>query len=258
MIRLIDSHAHLAFPQLAGSIEEVMQRAETAGVTQIVSLSTTPRDLIPTIELARRFPGRIYATAGFHPHEAAQITDDNLGTIAEYLKDEQVVALGEIGLDYHYDFSPRDVQQSVFRTQLDMGRGLDLPVVIHSRESVDDTVAILNEMGYRDRRVVFHCFTGTTKEAELIAKHGWRISFTGVVTFKKSMWLQAIARDYPASQLMLETDSPYISPVPVRHKKPNEPAYVAHTAAFLAQLRGVSLEELAKQTTSNTAAFFNL
>jgi TatD DNase family protein len=169
-----------------------------------------------------------------------------------------VVAVGEIGLDYFYDFADRDTQMRVFGDQLAMAAGRDLPLVIHCREAFDDTIALLEQHGHDNKPVVFHCFTGTKEEAQRVTAHGWRISFTGVVTFKKSTELQEIARVYPAEQLMLETDSPYLSPVPVRHIHPNEPAHVAHTSRFLAALRGENPEALAAQATANTRAFFRL
>jgi TatD DNase family protein len=142
--------------------------------------------------------------------------------------------------------------------QLEMARGFELPAVVHAREAMDDCVASLSRHGFDGRRVVFHCFTGTAEEARKIADHGWRVSFTGVVTFKNSAEIAAIAQAYPVDQLMLETDSPYLSPAPVRNVRPNEPAHLAHTARFLAELRGVSVQELALQTSENARRFFQL
>jgi len=255
---LVDSHAHLTFPELIDQIEEVLARARSAGVDQIITVGTNPVDVCKAVELADRFPDCIRAAVGFHPHGAKDVTAADLKTLDGLVDYQAVVALGEIGLDYHYDFSPRSVQLDVFDKQLQIASRCELPLVIHSREAVDETVRALETSGFAGRRVVFHCFTGTAEEAASIAEHGWRISFTGVVTFKGSRWLQAIARDYPADRLMVETDCPYLSPVPVRGKHPNEPAHIAHTVRFLADLRGVSYETLAEQTAQNTRDFFGL
>lgn len=255
---LIDSHAHLTFPELSGVLSDVLVRCVAAGVDRVITVGTHAADARAAVELARQHEGTVFAAAGFHPHEAAKVTSDEFAAMEDLWRDPQVVALGEMGLDYHYDFAPRNVQQEVFGVQLEMASAFDKPIVIHSREAFDDTISILSERGFVGRRVVFHCFTGTPDEAARIAAHGWRISFTGVVTFKRSQELQAVARAYPADQLMIETDAPYLSPEPVRHKRPNEPSYVAHTARFLADLRGETFEELAASTAENTAAFFGL
>jgi TatD DNase family protein len=200
----------------------------------------------------------VHAAVGFHPHEAGKVTDESFAAMFELWSHPKVVAVGEMGLDYHYDFADRDTQREVFARQLAEAAKRRLPVVIHSREALDDTVRILIEQGFAGRPVVFHCFTGTAEEAQRIAEHGWRVSFTGVVTFKKSDELRRIARAYPLEKLMVETDAPYLSPEPVRNKRPNEPAFVAHTARFLAELRDEPYEAFAEQTARNTREFFRL
>jgi TatD DNase family protein len=255
---LIDSHAHLTYPDFAGQIDEVLERCALAGVDRVISIGTSLADAEKVIALARKYPGRIHAAAGFHPHHTDAISGEDAAAMNRLWADENIVALGEMGLDYHYDFAKREDQRNVFSGQLSAALAIDKPVIIHSREAFKDTAAMLVDHGFRGRRVVFHCFTGTAEEAAAIAGHGWRISFTGIVTFPKSDALQAIARDYPADKLMVETDSPYLSPVPVRGKKPNEPAFVAHTARFLAQLREVSYEQLCEATSQNTTTFFGL
>lgn len=255
---LIDSHAHLTYPGFAGRIDEVLERCAQSGVERVISIGTSLADAENAISLARKYPGQIHAAAGFHPHHTDSVTADDLAAMARLWMQPEVVALGEMGLDYHYDFADRANQRTVFAGQLKATVGLDKAIIIHSREAFADTAAMLIDHGFRDRRVVFHCFTGTADEAAAIAEYGWRISFTGIVTFPKSDALQAIARDYPADKLMVETDSPYLSPVPVRSKKPNEPAYVAHTARFLAELRGVTFELLCEESYRNTIAFFGL
>lgn len=255
---LIDSHAHLTYPELIGQVNEVLERCTQAGVERVISIGTSLVDAENAVALARKYPGRIHAAAGFHPHHTDTVSEDDIAAMARLWLEPDVVALGEMGLDYHYDFADRANQRRVFAGQLKTAAPLDKPIIIHAREAFEDVVATLLDHGFRDRRVVFHCFTGTAEEAAAIAGYGWRISFTGIVTFPKSDALQAIARDYPADKLMVETDSPYLSPVPVRSKKPNEPSFVAHTARFLADLRGVAFERLCDETYRNTTAFFEL
>jgi TatD DNase family protein len=178
--------------------------------------------------------------------------------MTELWRDPKCVGIGEIGLDYHYDFAPPDVQQRVFAAQLAAAAALEHPLIIHCREAFEDTIALLLDHRFAGRKVVFHCFTGTAEEAARLHEHGWQVSFTGIVTFRKSHWLQAIARNYPSDRLMIETDSPYLSPEPVRGRMPNEPANVAHIARFLAQLRGIEPDALALQMRNNAVEFFNL
>ena len=257
-VGLIDSHAHVTYPDFAGRIEEVLARCEAAGVEQIISIGTSLADARSAVALAQRFPGRIRPAAGFHPHHADAVTEDDFRAMADLWDDPGVVAFGEMGLDYHYDFADRAQQKRVFGRQLELALTRDKAIIIHGREANNDVEAMLVDHGFVGRRVVFHCFTGTRAEAERIAARGWRVSFTGIVTFPKTTELQEIARAYPADQLMVETDSPYLSPVPVRSIKPNEPCNVAHVARFLAGLRGVSYEDLAATTNANTRAFFGL
>ncbi len=255
---LVDTHAHLTFPELVAHVDEVLKRCELAGVTRIVTVGTDLADARRAVDLAERFSGRVFAAVGVHPHEADKVTDDDLNAIAKLWTHPCIVAAGEMGLDYHYDFADRSRQRDVFARQLNLASDRRLPIVIHAREAMDDTIAILTDHGFTNQRVVFHCFTGSADDAARIAEHGWRTSFTGIVTFKGSTVLQAIAKSYPADKLMVETDSPYLSPVPVRNKRPNEPAHVAHVARFLSELRGVSFETLAEQTTRNATDFYGL
>ncbi len=255
---LIDSHAHLTYPDFAGRIDEVLSHCDQAGVDQVITIGTSLPDARSAVELSHRYPGRIHAAAGFHPHHADEVREEDFLAMGALWDDPRVVAFGEMGLDDHYDFADRANQKTVFGRQLEMAAGRHKPAIIHSREAYDDVEAMLSAHGFENRPVVFHCFTGTRSEADRISARGWRISFTGIVTFPKSTELQAIARDYPADQLMVETDSPYLSPVPVRGRKPNEPAHVAHVARFLAELRGVSHPAFVEQTRENTTRFFGL
>lgn len=255
---LIDSHAHLTHESLASQVDDVLERCALSGVDAVITVGTDPADADHALALARRYSGRVFAAVGVHPHEAGRVGDDEVAAMAARLEEPGVVAFGEMGLDYHYDFAERGRQREVFAAQLAAAAVHDTAVIIHCREAFSDTLPLLLEAGLRGRRVVFHCFTGTADEAREIARCGWRISFTGVVTFKSSTALRAIAREYPAEQLMVETDAPYLSPAPVRGQKPNTPANVAHVARFLADLRGVRYEALVDQTRENTIDFFGL
>lgn len=255
---LIDSHAHLTFPELIGQVDAVLTRTAEAGVGQVITIGIDLEDARSALDLAGRFPDRVRAACGVHPHEAGKVTEDDLQAVAALWDHPSVVGLGEMGLDYHYDFAVREAQRRVFARQLELAAPREKPLIIHCREAFDDVIPLLTDHGYAGKPVVFHCFTGGAPEALRVAEHGWRISFTGIVTFPKSTVLQRIAKDYPQHALMIETDSPYLSPVPVRGKQPNEPANLIHTARFLAELRGVRYEELAEQSSRNTRQFFNL
>ena len=256
-MELIDTHCHLTFGELAGQVEAVLQRASEAGVRHCLTIGVTPEDGGRCVELAEKHAG-VFAAVGIHPHEAQRFAGADLSGLGELLGHPRVVAMGEIGLDYHYDFAEGKAQRALFEAQLGICAEAGLPLVIHNREATDDTVKMLSQAGFGGRRVVFHCFTGAPAEARLIRDQGWRVSFTGVVTFKNAGEVRRVAREYPGDELMLETDSPYLSPEPVRNVRPNEPAYLVHTARFLAELRGQRLEELAEQTTRNTVEFFDL
>lgn len=255
---LIDSHAHITYPPLSEQIDAVMARCAESGVDAVITVGTSVPEIRKALELAAGFAGRVFVAAGIHPHEAGKTSDADIAELPQIWQHPEVVALGEMGLDYHYDFADRTAQYRVFAAQLVHAAQIDKAIVIHSRDALDDTVRMLVEHGFERRRVVFHCFTGTAEEAAVIAARGWRISFTGIVTFKKSLWLQDIARAYPEDQIMVETDSPYLSPEPLRGTKPCEPSFVAHTARHLARLRGVSFEAFMEQTARNTRDFFRL
>ena len=255
---LIDSHAHLTFSEFEGRIDEILSNGEGEGVDAVITVGTTLDDSRAAVALAERYPSRVYAAIGIHPHESQKVSPEDLNRIDALWEHPQVVGAGEMGLDYHYDFADRTAQRRVFARQLALASVRGKPLVIHCREALDDAISLLIDHGFADRPVVFHCFTGTAQEAARLAEHGWWISFTGIVTFPKSTWLQEIAKSYPAQQIMLETDSPYLSPHPIRNRRPNEPAHLAHIAAFLAKLRGRPLAEFITQTADNTRRFFQL
>lgn len=257
----VDSHAHIDGPEFDADREEVIQRAHAAGVTAILNVGTgDPHGgaFKIAIELGKSHQS-IYTAIGTHPHDA-RLYDDEAEEKTRSLINagERVVAWGEIGLDFHYDNSPRDVQVEVFKRQLHAARDLNLPVIIHTREAETETIDILkSEYNGADRRGVFHCFSGSEELAKRALEIGFMISFSGIVTFKKADELRNVARRVPLDRLLIETDCPYLTPVPHRGKR-NEPAYVVEVARCLAELRGLEIEELAHVTTENFMRFFSL
>jgi len=259
-MELIDTHCHLTFEQLAWEIDEVVQRSIAAGVTGWITIGTDPQHNRKAIELANRFEN-MYAAIGIHPHEAKDVTAETMAELEELARSEKVVAIGETGLDFHYDFSPRQDQRRVFEAQLEIACQLNLPVVIHSREAFDETIDILEQfIGLKGRLkgVVFHCFSGSAQQARIVLDHGFYISFTGVVTFKNAEEARQAAKIVPADRLMLETDCPYMSPAPMRKQKINEPALMVHTARFLAELKEMDETDFARAVTAASKSFFGL
>src|SRR5688500_18633148 len=259
---LIDSHCHLDGEAFDGDRDEVVERARDAGVAAMLNVGTgDPRtdDFRRAVAVAEKYEN-VFASVGVHPHDA-KLYDDKaeehlIGLVGS---SETVIAWGEIGLDFYYDDSPRDVQVEIFRRQIRTARELDLPIIIHSREADDETVEILTEeCSYPEfRGGIMHCFGGSPKMAEDLMAIGFIISFAGNVTFKKAENLRDSARAVPIDKMLVETDCPFLTPVPFRGKR-NEPSYVAHTAAFLADLKNVPVKEFAKQTTANFINFFRL
>lgn len=250
-MQLVDTHCHLDGKTFDADREAVIARARAAGVEWMVAIGTGDGqpDLEAGIRLADAYPF-IYATVGVHPHEAAKTTDETWPALLALAAHPKCVAVGEIGLDYHYDFSPRDTQKAVFIRQMQIAREASQPIVIHTREAWDDTVALLREHWEPGLGGIFHCFSGGAREAQQVLDLGFHISFSGIVTFPKATDIHEAARMVPSDRLLIETDSPYLSPIPFRGKR-NEPAYVQHTAARISELRGVPLEEIAAVTTSN-------
>ena len=253
---LIDSHCHLDFPDFATELDAIVARAGAAGIARMVTISTRVRRHDQLLAIAERFPD-VYASVGTHPHYAHEELDVTAADLVARTRHPKVVALGEAGLDYHYDRSPHDAQERGFRTHIAAARETGLPLVIHSREADADTARILEEeMGQVAFPAVLHCFTGGTDLAHRAIALGLFISFTGILTFKNSTALRTIAAELPADRILVETDAPYLAPGPFRGKR-NEPAYVVETAKVLAETRGVSFDEIARQTTENFFALFS-
>jgi TatD DNase family protein len=255
-MRLIDSHCHLDFPDFADEIEAVVARASAAGVERLITISTRVAHGARLVALADRFAG-IYFTIGTHPHQAAEEADTDVAAIKAFAAHPKCVGIGEAGLDYHYNYAPPDIAAKVFRVQIGLARALDLPLVIHARDADDDIAAILREeMGKGAFRAVLHCFTSSRALAETGLALGLYISFSGVLTFKNSDALRAIAHDAPLDRVLVETDAPFLAPVPHRGKR-NEPSFIAATARVLADIKNVSETTLADATRANTLRLFS-
>jgi TatD DNase family protein len=246
---LVDTHCHLDSDQYDSDREAVIERARAAGVERMMAVGTGegPPDLEAAIRLADRYPF-IYATIGVHPHDASKATDETFHRLRELSRHPKMLAIGEIGLDYHYDFSPRNAQREVFERQLELAREANKPIVIHTREAWADTLEVLRSRWHGEG--IMHCFTGDEAQAREALDRGFHLSFGGVLTFPKAESVRQAARIAPADRILIETDCPYLAPVPHRGKR-NEPAFIAETARRLAEVRGVSTEEIASATAAN-------
>jgi TatD DNase family protein len=252
---LFDTHCHLDPSHFPDGADEVLARARAAGVGHFTVIGVGS---LETARAAADLAGRradVFATVGVHPHDASTFDDGLEAALAELLGRERVRALGEVGLDYHYDHSPRDVQRAVFRRMVAVARSAKKPLVIHTRSAPDETLAILEEEGARDVGGIIHCFSEDRRFAERALDLGFYLSFSGIVTFKNAHAIHDVARFAPADRVLVETDSPYLAPVPMRGKK-CEPAFVVHTAKRLAELRGATLAEIEATTTENAARAF--
>lgn len=267
MLDLIDSHCHIDGERFDADRDEVVQRARDAGVKAMLNIGTgDPRgdDFRKAVDVAEKY-GDVYAAVGVHPHDAKLYDDAAENHLIDLVKSsKKVIAWGEIGLDYYYDHSPRDVQVEVFRRQIRTARNFGLPVIIHSRDADDQTVEILvdeyvpanADVGVRVPGIM-HCFGGTPEMAKALMEIGFLISFAGNVTFKKADNLRDAARVVPLDKLLIETDCPFLTPEPFRGKR-NEPSFVVHTAKYLSEFYGVAVERLAEQTTANFFEFFGM
>ncbi|MGA2070691.1 MAG: TatD family hydrolase [Sedimentisphaerales bacterium] len=255
-MNLIDAHCHLTYEPFA-DIEAVLKRSIEAGVTGWVTIGTDLADSQKAVELAGRFEN-MFATVAIHPHNAKSADQSTIAQIKGLARSKKVVAIGETGLDLHYDFSPPRQQQDSFVRHLEIAKELNLPVVIHSREAFDETMEILKAHESGMKGLVFHCYSGNRPQAKIVLDKGWHISLTGVVTFKNAETTREVAKYVPLDRLMIETDAPYLSPEPMRKQKVNEPALLIHTAKFVAALREMELSKFAEAVTATTTQFFSL
>jgi TatD DNase family protein len=246
---MIDSHCHLDDKRFADDLDAVLDRAAAAGITRILTIGTGdgPPEIDRAVRLAERYP-QIYASIGVHPHDAAKVTPQTYADLRALAGNPKVIAFGEIGLDYHYDFSPREVQREAFVEQLTLARDVNLPVTIHTREAWDDTMSILRE--HWSGPGIMHCFTGDPAQAREALDLGFHLSYGGVLTFKTAENVRESARITPDERLLIETDAPYLAPIPHRGKR-NEPAMMVETARKLAEVRESTTEAIAALTTAN-------
>jgi TatD DNase family protein len=260
---LVDSHAHLEFSDYAGDLEQVLARAHEQSVRVILSVSCINRenDGEGLVSLEQGFSGekvKILTAFGVHPHDAVTWDSSSRGRISRLCRLDSTAALGEIGLDYYYNHSPSDVQKEVFEQQIQLAGELDLPVIVHSRDSEEDTMKILDrhyKSGRYNKTGVVHCYTGSFETAERILDLGFYLSFGGIVTFKKAGEMREVVSRVPLERILLETDSPFLAPIPYRGKR-NEPSYLSLVAEEIASIRQVSLEEVARVTTDNFMRLF--
>ena len=249
-----DTHAHYCDKRFNEDRDELLGSMNDGGVSLILNSGSSLRSSKMSLELADKYPF-IYASVGVHPHDSKSMDDETVGVLEKLLSHPKAVAVGEIGLDYHYDFSPRDVQKKRFREQLELARRLDKPVIIHEREALQDTLEAVRE--YSDLNGVFHCFSGSWETAKIILDFGWYISFTGVITFKNARRALEVIEKMPADRIMLETDCPYMAPEPKRGRR-NSSLLLPYIAEKVADVRGVTREEVAELTTENGKRFFGI
>jgi len=257
MPRLVDTHCHLDPQYFPGGVDEPLARARAAGLSGfvVIGVGSDPAPARHAAAVARALPGEVRAVAGIHPHDAVTLDAAAEAELDAIVRADEVAAVGEIGLDYHYDHSPRDVQKATFARLIGLARAVKKPIVVHTRSAAEDTLAILEAEGARDVGGVIHCFSEDRAFAERALDLGFYLSFSGIVTFKTAKSVHDVAAWAPADRILVETDSPYLAPVPLRGK-PCEPAYLVHTARRVAELRGITLDELADVTTKNASRAF--
>lgn len=256
--RLIDSHAHIQAAEFGSEIAQVIQRAEEAGVEKIIVVGGVG-DLASNragLELTKTFP-RLFATVGMHPHDAKDVNEQDFEELRELTQSSRVVAVGETGLDFYYDHSPRKTQKELFCRFIQMARESRLPIVVHVRDAFPEAIELLRTHGEGQIRGVIHCFTGDSVAAREFLDLGFYLSFSGIITFKNAQPLREVVRDIPLDRMLIETDSPYLAPVPHRGRR-NEPAFVRFVAEAVAKLKGISIEEVAQATTRNAQDLFGI
>lgn len=245
---MIDSHSHIYGPRYQEDRQAVIERAVSAGITQLLQVGCNLGESVQVVDLAKTHPG-IYASVGVHPHDADTVDEGVLDSIADLTRSAEVVAWGEIGLDFYYDNSPRDIQIRAFEAQMTRAAALDLPVVIHTRDAEPETLEVMKRHPI-ERGGQVHCFTGTLEMAKELLAMGWHLGFTGIITFKNAAALREVVAHTPMDRLLIETDSPYLAPMPHRGKR-NEPAFVAHVAKAVADIKEIPVEQVIAQTTAN-------
>ncbi|MBI5400257.1 TatD family hydrolase [Candidatus Saganbacteria bacterium] len=253
----IDTHAHLTFPEFKSDLPEVLERAKAAQLTSIVNIALDEEALVSSLQIAAAYPNYIYTAYGLHPHDATTWQEKIADDIKKLAAEKKIVAVGEIGLDYHYNLSPPDQQKQVFRRVLQLAQEVNLPTIIHSRESTKDMLTILHEENQGKLRGVLHCFSGDMELGRQALEMGLMISFTATVTFPKATIVRAAAKEIPLEKIMIETDCPFLSPQGKRGQR-NEPSYVVTVAEAIAKEKNLTTEEVAAATSQNARAFFGI
>jgi TatD DNase family protein len=253
---MFDSHAHLDSERFEGERDEIIARAKEAGLTLIMNPGASYESSVKAVELSEKYD-MVYAAVGVHPHDADTMDDMMLSLLKALAKKKKVKAIGEIGLDYHYDYSPRDVQKQVFIDQIRLAKSLKLPIIIHDREANDDVLRILKEENAFETGVVMHCYSGSAELARQYVKLGAYISIAGPLTFKNNRKTIEVVEAMPLDRLFIETDSPFLTPVPYRGKR-NEPAHVQYVADKIAEIKGLTYKEVVEATKANACRFFDI
>jgi TatD DNase family protein len=255
---LIDSHAHIQGKEYVGEVEAVISRAREAGVDTVIAVGGAGDMSSNTEAIAlATFHPNVYATVGMHPHDAKDVGEEELNSLKELASRPKVIAVGETGLDYYYNHSPHDVQRRVFTRFIHMAREMALPIVVHEREAAKEAADLLRSEGGGQLRGVIHCFTGNYDAARAYLDSGFYLSFTGIITFKNADTLRDVVRKVPLERIFVETDSPYLTPVPHRGKR-NEPAYVRFVAETIGNIKKLDVEEVARATTDNVKSLFRI
>jgi len=253
----IDTHSHITFPDFEHDLPEVIQRAKDANLEAIINIALDNKALEKSLKLSEEYPNYIYTTFGIHPHEAKEWSQDHVKKIKELAKQKKIIAVGEMGLDYYYEHSPKEQQKKAFRESLRLAQELNLPAIIHIRDASKDAMMIIHEENKGKLRGVLHCFGGDMDLAREALDIGLLISFTGIVTFTKATNVKEAVKQIPLESIMIETDCPFLAPVPYRGKR-NEPAYVIKVAEAIAEIKGLTIEEVALKTTQTARKFFKL
>jgi len=256
-MKLIDSHAHLTFDELQKNLDDVLQKSSPAGITGWITVGTDAEQNKRVISIIDKYEN-LYGSVGIHPHYASNVSSADIDQVKELAKHKKIVAIGETGLDFHYNFSKHDAQKQLFANLLEIAAERKLPVIIHCRNAFDETIEIIDKFKDNLKNAVFHCWGGTVEQTQIVLDEGFYISFTGVVTFKNADQTRDAAKIVPLERMMIETDCPYMSPEPMRKQKINEPALLIHTAQKIAELKQISLERFADKVTKTTKRFFNL
>ncbi len=251
---MIDSHCHLADRKFRSDLDQVVDRAKQAGVSQLITISDTLKEGTECLKICDKYQN-VFCAVGVHPHASKNWQEGDDERLMKMVSSDKAVAIGEIGLDYYYDNSPRDVQRKVFEAELRIAKDMDVSVVVHCRDAIDDLKKIIDEVSYE--RIVIHCCTEKWEDVSDLISRGFMFGFTGIATYAKSEHIREVIKNCPLEQMMIETDSPYLAPEKFRGKR-NEPAFVMEVAKLVAEVKGVSLEEVDRVTTKNAEGFFDM